>query len=281
MKLGAHVSTSGGLSKAIERAEEIGAEAIQIFASSPRMWRFVEPKPEEIKLFKKLSSEKNIDPCYIHGSYLVNIGGDPSLLDKSITSLTNNMHVAGEIGAQGVIFHGGSHKGKGFENILDQAVECLNKVLANSPDHVFLCIENSAGMGSHIGSSFEEIARIIDAVNRPNLKVCLDTEHLFAAGYNIANPVDLEIIMDEFNSKIGIDKLVAVHANDSKVEFGSGIDRHENIGKGHIGIDGFQAIMSDPSFQDVPFFLEVPGFESNGPDKKNLDILKNIRKNVR
>ena len=165
MKLGAHVSTSGGLSKAIERAEEIGAEAIQIFASSPRMWRFVEPKPEEIKLFKKLSREKNIDPCYIHGSYLVNIGGDPSLLDKSITSLTNNMHVADEIGAQGVIFHGGSHKGKGFENILDQAVECLNQVLANSPDHVFLCIENSAGMGSHIGSSFEEIARIIDAVN--------------------------------------------------------------------------------------------------------------------
>ena len=281
MKLGAHVSTSGGLSKAIERAEEIGAEAIQIFASSPRMWRFVEPKPEEIKLFKNLSSEKNIDPCYIHGSYLVNIGGDPSLLDKSIASLTNNMHVAGEIGAQGVIFHGGSHKGKGFENILDQAVECLNQVLANSPDHVFLCIENSAGMGSHIGSSFEEIARIIDAVNRPNLKVCLDTEHLFAAGYNIVNPVDLEIIMDEFNTKIGIDKLVAVHANDSKVEFGSGIDRHENIGKGHIGIDGFQAIMSDPSFQDVPFFLEVPGFESNGPDKKNLDILKNIRRNVR
>ena len=281
MKLGAHVSTSGGLSKAIERAEEIGAEAIQIFASSPRMWRFVEPKPEEIKLFKKLSSEKNIDPCYIHGSYLVNIGGDPSLLDKSIASLTNNMHVAGEIGAQGVIFHGGSHKGKGFENILDQAVECLNQVLANSPDHVFLCIENSAGMGSHIGSSFEEIARIIDAVNRPNLKVCLDTEHLFAAGYNIVNPVDLETIMDEFNTKIGIDKLVAVHANDSKVEFGSGIDRHENIGEGHIGIDGFQAIMSDPSFQDVPFFLEVPGFESNGPDKKNLDILKNIRRNVR
>ena len=191
------------------------------------------------------------------------------------------MHVAGEIGAQGVIFHGGSHKGKGFENILDQAVECLNQVLANSPDHVFLCIENSAGMGSHIGSSFEEIARIIDAVNRPNLKVCLDTEHLFAAGYNIVNPVDLETIMDEFNTKIGIDKLVAVHANDSKVEFGSGIDRHENIGKGHIGIDGFQAIMSDPSFQDVPFFLEVPGFESNGPDKKNLDILKNIRRNVR
>ena len=109
----------------------------------------------------------------------------------------------------------------------------------------------------------------------------MDTEHLFAAGYNIANPVDLEMIMNEFDTKIGIDQLVAVHANDAKVEFGSGIDRHENIGKGHIGIDGFQAIMSDPSFQDVPFFLEVPGFESNGPDKKNLDILKNIRRNVR
>ena len=280
MKLGAHVSTSGGLSKAIERAEEIGAEAIQIFASSPRMWRFLEPKADEIKLFKKLSSEKNIAPCYIHGSYLVNIGGDPSLLDKSIASLTNNMQVAGAIGAQGVIFHGGSHKGKGFENIIDQAAECLNQVLANSPDDVFLCIENSAGMGSHIGSSFEEIGEIIDAVDHPNLKVCLDTEHLFAAGYNIVNPVDLEMIMNDFNTKIGIDKLVAVHANDAKVELGSGVDRHENIGEGHIGLDGFQVIMSDPSFQEIPFFLEVPGFESNGPDKKNLDILKDIREKI-
>ena len=280
MKLGAHVSTSGGLSKAIGRAEAIGAETIQIFASSPRMWRFTAPKANEVELFKKLGSKNNIEPCFIHGSYLVNIGGDSSLLQKSIESLTNNMLTAGTIGAQGVIFHGGSHKGKGFEKIIRQATECIREVLENSPDNVFLCIENSAGMGSHIGSSFEEIARIIDEVHHPNLKVCLDTEHLFAAGYNIAVSEDLEIIMNDFDSKIGIDKLVAVHANDSKVEFGSGIDRHENIGDGYIGIEGFKVIMSNPSFQNIPFFLEVPGVDSNGPDKKNLDILKGIRETI-
>ena len=274
------MSTSGGLSKAMERAASIGAEAIQIFASSPRMWRFSPPKSDEVELFKALGTASDIGPCYIHGSYLVNVGGDPSLLEKSIESLTNNMNVAGEIGAQGVIFHGGSHKGKGFEKIIDQAARCLIQVLENSPDHVFLCIENSAGMGSHIGSSFEEIARILDEVDHPNLKVCLDTEHLFAAGYNVANEEDLKMIMSDFNNKIGIDKLVAVHANDAKVELGSGVDRHENIGEGYIGIDGFKVIMSNPSFQNIPFFLEVPGFDSNGPDKKNLDILKNIRETI-
>ena len=280
MKLGAHVSTSGGLQKAIERATNIGAEAIQIFASSPRAWRFRHPDDETAEEFRRLSEQENESPCYIHGSYLVNIGGSSDQIEKSIDSLVNNMQAAAKIGAEGVIFHGGSHKGKGFDNVFDQAVDTLQKVLELSPDNVWLCLENSAGMGAHIGSSFQEMGALISGVNHPNLKVCLDTEHLFAAGYNIASPRELKEVMKEFDAEIGLDKLVAVHANDSKVELGAGVDRHENIGDGHIGTDGFKCIMAEPSFKNVPFFLEVPGFDGEGPDKKNLDLLKEIRKTL-
>ena len=280
MKLGAHVSTSGGLQKAIERATNIGAEAIQIFASSPRAWRFRQPDDETAEEFRRLSEQENVSPCYIHGSYLVNIGGSSDQIEKSIDSLVNNMQAAAKIGAEGVIFHGGSHKGKSFDNVFDQAVDTLQKVLELSPDNVWLCLENSAGMGAHIGSSFQEMGALISGVNHPNLKVCLDTEHLFAAGYNIASPRELKEVMKEFDAEIGLDKLVAVHANDSKVELGAGVDRHENIGDGHIGTDGFKCIMAEPSFKNVPFFLEVPGFDGEGPDKKNLDLLKEIRKTL-
>lgn len=277
MKIGAHVSTAGGLSNAFDRASNIGAEAIQIFASSPRAWKFNQPKEEEVSLFKEKMDQTGIWPCYIHGSYLVNIGGDPSQIEKSIESLTNNMSVAGKIGAEGVIFHGGSHKGKGFHNIVKQASECLKRVLDNSPENVWLCLENSAGMGSHIGSSFEEMGELIHLVQNDNLKVCLDTEHMFAAGYDLTNSDEIPLIMKKFDEAIGLSKLVAVHANDSKVELGSGVDRHENIGDGFIGIDGFKSLMKDPSFERVPFFLEVPGFDSKGPDETNINLLKSIR----
>ena len=277
MKIGAHVSTAGGLSNAFDRASNIGAEAIQIFASSPRAWKFNQPKEEQVNLFKEKMEQTGIWPCYIHGSYLVNIGGDPSQIEKSIESLTNNMSVAGKIGAEGVIFHGGSHKGKGFHNIVKQASECLKRVLDNSPENVWLCLENSAGMGSHIGSSYEEMGALIHLVQNDNLKVCLDTEHMFAAGYDLTNPDEVPRIMKRFDEEIGLSKLVAVHANDSKVELGSGVDRHENIGDGFIGIDGFTSLMNDPSFEKVPFFLAVPGFDSKGPDEININLLKSIR----
>ena len=280
MKLGAHVSASGGVSKSIDRALDIGAEAIQIFASSPRAWKFNHPKPEEVERFRKKSEESGIGPCYIHGSYLVNIGGSEDQLQKSIDCLVNNMSAAGEIGAEGVIFHGGSHKGKGFDAVLNQAANCLTQVLEKSPDNVWLCLENSAGMGSHIGSSFREIGRILRVVDHPNLKVCLDTEHCFAAGYNLAVPEELDKVIAEFDSEIGLDKLVAVHANDAKVKLGSGVDRHENIGEGYIGISGFESILGNTAFKNVPFFLEVPGFDGNGPDKENLDRLKTIRSSI-
>lgn len=277
MDLGAHVSTAGGISKAVGRAQDIGAEAIQIFASSPRAWAFKPLAEDQIIAFREAAEEANIKSTFLHALYLVNVGGAPDLVEKSVTALGQNMHAAGQIGAKGVIFHSGSHKGVGFDAVLDQAAEALTKVLAESPPEVQLIIENCAGMGAQIGASFAELGRLIKAIDHPQLKICLDTEHAFAAGYNIADPDGIEGAMSEFDKEIGLERLVVVHANDAKVEFASGLDRHENIGEGHIGIAGFETIMAHAAFQNTPFLLEVPGEDKKGPDKANLDRLKDIR----
>ena len=280
MKLGAHVSTAGGLHTAFRRAANMEAETIQIFASSPRAWKFRELKPEIVTKFREESESTGIAPVFIHGSYLVNIGGSPEQLDKSVACLVQNMEVAAEIGAEGVVFHAGSHKGKGFEAVIGSATESLMRTLDDSPEGPYLIVENSAGMGSHLGASFEELGRMIDEVGSDRMKVCLDTEHCFAAGYDLANSDGINAAMDEFDRHIGLDKLVVVHANDAKVALGSGVDRHENIGEGHIGIEGFEVIMGHAAFRDIPFVLEVPGPDKKGPDKDNLDRLKAIRERL-
>ena len=277
MRLGAHVSASGGLEKAIDRAQEIGAETIQVFASSPRGWAFKPQLEEEATAFRDKAEAAGISPVFLHGIYLVNVGGTADLVEKSVESLVNHMNVAGRIGAAGVIFHGGSHKGAGFEGVLGQATAALREVLSKSPPDVWLIIENSAGMGSHIGASFEEIARLMSEIDSPQVMVCLDTQHCMAAGYRIGDPEGIDAVTEQFDKAIGLSRLVAVHANDAKVEYGSGVDRHENIGEGYLGIEGFETIMGHSAFRDVPFILEVPGFDKRGPDKENLDRLKAIR----
>ena len=277
MKLGAHVSAAGGLDKAIDRAESIGAETIQIFASSPRVWSSKEPAEENISAFREKSSKANILPVFLHAPYLVNMGGDKELLEKSIETLVYHLKIGEKVGATGVIFHLGSHKGVGFEKVRNQTVDSIQRILTKTSSGISLIIENSAGMGSHIGSSFDEIGTLVKDVNNPRIRVCLDTQHCIAAGYNIADPDGIKSSLDEFDKMIGLSKLVAVHANDSKMELGAGVDRHENIGEGYIGIKGFENIMSYPAFNNIPFILEVPGFDKKGPDKQNLDRLKNIR----
>lgn len=280
MDLGAHVSAAGGIDKAVDRAVKIGAETIQVFASSPRGWAFKPIPDEKAQAFRDKAAAAGIRSTFLHGSYLVNIGGAPELLAKSIGSLTNHMNAAAQIGAEGVIFHSGSHKGVGFDAVFEQAVDALQQVLANTDDGVKLIIENCAGMGAQIGASFNELGRLVKAVDSPRVNICLDTEHAFAAGYNIADPQGLHDAMAEFDAEIGLDRLIVVHANDAKVKFGSGIDRHENIGEGYIGIAGFETIMAHPAFADTPFLLEVPGANREGPDKPNLDRLKDIRRRL-
>ena len=278
MKIGAHVSTAGGISKSIARATEIGCESIQIFGSSPQGWAF-KPIPEpEIESFRSQATEAGIDSVFLHAIYLINLGtADEAHLDRGIQSLINYMNLAAEIGATGVVFHPGSHKGAGYEAILAQSVTSIQRVLENSPDGPYLAVENMAGMGQHIGAKFDELGRIIEGVNNPRLKVCLDTQHSFAAGYDLASTEGIESMISEFEDTIGVSNLLVVHANDSKRPCGSGVDRHDNIGDGFIGESGFATIMGHPAFRDVPFLLEVPGFDEKGPDQKNIDILKTLR----
>ena len=277
MKIGAHVSIAGGIQNSVGRAVEIGSEAIQIFGSSPQSWAFKPIPKQDIDAFKIKVDEAEISPVFFHCIYLINLGNpNPSNVQNAIQSLINYMELAAETNAQGIIFHPGSHKGAGYESILKQTASSIIEVLEHSPEGPFLVLENTAGMGQQIGSKFEELGRIIHMVGSSRVKVCLDTQHSFAAGYDVSTPLGLTHTLEEFDQAVGLDRLVAVHANDSKYPLGAGVDRHENIGHGHIGIEGFEVIMSNEAFKQIPFFLEVPGFERNGPDKINIDILKDI-----
>ena len=281
MLIGAHVSTAGGISKAVARGVEIGCEALQIFGSSPQGWAFKPIPGTEIESFRQQAAESSIGSVFLHAIYLINLGTpNAANLEKGIDSLVNYMRLAADIGADGVIVHPGSHGGKGYDAAFPQAVDAINRVLEQSPEGPLLTLENMAGMGQHKGAKFEELGRILNEVGSPRVGICLDTQHSFAAGYDLTSEAGINAMIDEFDREIGLKNLVAVHANDSKRPLGSGVDRHDNIGEGFIGVDGFETIMGNPAFHQVPFFLEVPGAEGKGPDTQNVQILKDIRQRV-
>lgn len=281
MKIGAHVKTAGGIDLAVDRAQEMVAETIQVFSGAPQAWRRKTYKKEEVESYRKKVEETGIAPCFIHGLYLVNLASrNPDVLAKSFEALRLEMEAASLIGAKGVIFHLGSHLGEGYEECVDQLIEYVQKVIDATPQDSWLILENSAGQGGSIGSSFAELGRILRESGSDRVKVCLDTQHAFAAGNDWTTKEGTAKAMGTFDKEIGLENLVAVHANDSKIPLAGGRDRHENIGEGFIGRGGFINILSHPAFADVPFLLEVPGFEDTGPDAKNVAILKELRKEV-
>ncbi len=281
MKIGAHVSTAGTLDKCVDRARDISAESIQIFASGPQSWRPSAHSDEAIDVLRDRAREYGIAPLFVHGIYLVNLASaDPTMVERSISSLTQYMTFCGRAGGGGVIFHVGSHKGAGFDAVLPSVTTAIERVLSGTPDEANLILENSAGQGGTIGSTFAELGAIVRAVGSPRVQICLDTCHCYAAGYDLRTAAGVAAAMDEFDREIGLDRLVVVHANDCKAGLGSGLDRHENIGQGHLGEEGFRATMAHPAFRDLPFILEVPGFAGKGPDRENVDILKRIATEV-
>ena len=278
MLIGAHVSTAGGLPRAVDRAVDIGAEAMQIFASSPRAWAFKAPSDDDVVAFKEKSAEAGLGPTVLHAIYLVGLGSpDAALVGRSVESLTRYLETANRLDALGVIFHAASHRGAGLDAVFDQFVSAVGRILDAAPGEALLMLENSAGQGNHIGSKFAELGRLIEAIDSPRVKVCLDTQHSWAAGYDIADPENLIAVVEEFDRDIGLELLSAVHVNDSKRPLGSGVDRHENIGEGLIGREGLKTFMRHFAFRDLPFYLEVPGFGEEGPDARNVAILKAMR----
>ncbi len=294
MIIGAHVSTAGGLHTGFQRAEDIGAMATQIFLSPPQQWAQKKYTPEEIALFKCEQQRTNIGPNFTHGIYLINLATDlPSNLHLAKEWLIYAQNMAGELGLAGTIFHLGSHKGRGFEAVKDQVCKSLEKILSSSPqgrtvyssseqsesrstDTPYLILENSAGAGGSVGGKLSELGALIKAVGDPRLKVCLDTQHAFVSGYDLRTQEGVEQLITEFEQEIGLDKLAVIHANDSKTEFNSGRDRHENIGQGQIGLEGFRHLINHPKLQAVPFIMEVPGEEDKGPDKKNVETMHSL-----
>ena len=217
MKIGAHVSTAGGVSKAVGRGVEIGCEAIQIFGSSPQSWAFKPVPGEEMEAFRQGIAESAIGPVFLHAIYLVNLGtSKEDTLEKGIQSLISYMDLAANIGAAGVIVHPGSHGGAGFEAIYPQTVSSIQRVLEHSGEGPSLVLENMAGMGQHIGAKFADLGRILKGVGSSRLGVCLDTQHCFAAGYDMTTRQGIDAMISEFDQDVGLMNLLAVHANDSK-----------------------------------------------------------------
>lgn len=276
-KIGAHVSISGGLDKAVKRAQKMGANTIQIFSGSPRSWARKMPNQPMANNFKKLASKNQVSPVFVHSLYLINLATNkPELLKKSQKALEFDLKFCNLIGAQGAIFHLGSHQGRGLESVKDQIVKTCQQVLKNIPGPSQLILENTAPMGGKVGATFEELAYLINKINSDRVKICLDSAHLFTSKYPTSTQAELKKTIKEFTQKIGTNRLVCIHLNDSMEPAQSGKDRHANIGQGHLGLRGIANWLNHPPLKSLPFIIETPGFNNQGPDKKNLDILKGL-----
>jgi len=276
MYIGAHVSTSGGLKKAIERGQNIGAEALQIFPSAPVQWN-IRGFPEGDLAVFKIAWPDYFKEVVFHGIYLVNLAtGDHENHKKGIKALTDSLALAPDAGISKLIFHTGSYVNGKIER-REQIAEAIWQVLENTPASTKLVFENTAG--STIGAKLEDLAWLMKVANNPKrIGVCLDTCHAFASGYDLSGEAGYEKFMIEVGRIIGLKNVLAWHLNDSKFDLGGKRDRHENIGEGKLGLKAFELLVNDKRWEDTAGYLEVPGFENEGPDKKNIDILKSLRK---
>lgn len=278
LRIGAHVSIEGGLHKAIERARGIGAECVQLFASSPRSWRPARHDPEEVRRFRGEADSAQLEPIYLHTIYLLNLAsGSPLLWRRSIESLTDCLVWGHRLGAAGVVTHLGSSTGSTREEALERLCLSLHEALEAGPGSEPILLEISAGMGNAMGSSFAELGAILKMMSFDGrLQMCLDTAHAFAAGYDLTNRSGLDQMVADIEEHLGLDRLKLVHANDSKTPLGSGVDRHENIGRGMIGEKGFTNLLRHPALRSLPFVLEVPGLDGRGPDAANISALRRL-----
>jgi deoxyribonuclease-4 len=277
MIIGAHVSSAGGIHTAIDRAEEMGADSVQVFTQSPRTWRPTNHPPENFERFKERRAEAGIDGVLCHALYLVNLANPKDdFYEKSLTAMCNTVDVGCAIEADGVVFHIGSHLGAGMEEGLERVVEAMKKVLDRCSETTWLLMENSAGTGATIGRSIEELALLFERLDgHPQLGVCLDSCHLYASGYDVTDEAALDAVLDELERGIGFDRLRALHVNDSKTPLGSNRDRHDNVGEGLMG-DKLGVFLGHPKLQGLPAVLEVPGKDGHGPDKQQVRKTKRL-----
>jgi deoxyribonuclease-4 len=276
--IGAHLSSAGGIHTAVDRAEAVGAESLQVFTQSPRAWRPTNHDPASFERFRERRAEVGLHGVLCHALYLCNLAApNDEVYAKSIAALRNTMEVAGAIGADAVVFHVGSHLGSGFEHGLERVLPAMEQVLELSSDETWLLMENSAGAGGTIGRSIDELATIYERLDRhPRLGICLDSCHLYVSGVDVTDAAVLDALLDEVDSSIGLDRLRALHVNDSAAELGSNRDRHANIGEGLLGEElGF--FLGNPRLQGLPAVLETAGPDGHGPDANEIRRAKEVR----
>lgn len=302
MIIGAHVSTSGGLKKAVGRAKDLGCNGMQIFTGSPRVWKSKSVDEYDTSELAEAMEQAGVLYVVIHATYLVNLASDkPELLEKSRKALINDLAIAAKGKMAGVVVHLGSHQGRGYEAMRKQLVKEIRKVLDQSPREGKFLIENSAGQKGKIGSDLAEVKDLLEAVDSPRLGWCVDTCHGHAAGYLLGRNQESKIISQNdkqkikneqeslFDEKVGAgsklledeierlglwEKMWCVHVNGSRDLFGSGRDRHANLGEGEIADADMIEFLNHKQIKSKPLVLEVPGFDGKGPDKKNVEILK-------
>ena len=278
MLIGGHVSTAGGLVRALERAEERGCETMQVFNQSPRAWRPTRYSEADVSAFRERLAASPVESVYIHAVYLINVASDDAeVCRKSLASLTHALAVGDAIGAAGVIVHPGSGKGQAPGPTFKKLGRAMRAALAET-ESAPLLFENTAGAGFTIGRTFEELARVIEVSGAgERVGVCLDSCHLLASGYEVRERAAFKAVVDECDRVVGLDRLRALHLNDSKVALGANVDRHANLGEGELGEQGIRVFLGEPRFADLPVLIEVPGPDGHGPDEEQIDIAKRLR----
>ena len=277
MLIGAHVSTGGGLVRAIERAQEHTCDAIQIFNQSPRMWKPTRYSEDDFAEFREAREASRVQLVAIHMIYLINPAGkDREMRKKSLESLTHALRVGDEIGAMGVVVHPGALKDDTRTNARKRAISLIREALSRS-ERCPIFYENTAGSPQLLGRDFDETAELIDKTGGPKrLGLCIDTCHLFATGYDIATRQGTKALVDEIEAKVGLEQLKLVHVNDATDPLGSNRDRHAPIGKGEIGRKGFRAFLGEPRIQRVPAVLEGPGIDGHDVEKKDVQLVRRL-----
>jgi deoxyribonuclease IV len=279
--LGAHTYINGGVSNAINLAEKLGFTAMQIFTKNNNRWYTKELSIKEIEIFKARLENSNIKFVVAHDSYLINLcAKDIEVLSKSRDSFHDELNRCELLDIPHLNFHPGAHMGLGENEGIKLIAESINIAHSKTDGYkVTTMIETTAGQGSAIGYKFEQLRKIIDLVDeKKRITVCIDTAHVFAAGYDIKNSTNYENVINEFDNIVGLDILKCIHINDSKKPLGSKVDRHEHIGKGYIGIEGFTNIMNDERIKHIPKILETPKGKEQLEDLVNLNILKSLIK---
>lgn len=285
MKVGCHVSISGGLEYSIKRALKLGINTMQIFSKNSRSWQEKEYSREEITIFQREWEKTDIYPIFVHASYLINLASpEEEVYQKSVNAFIEEMrrtdYMLGRLGTSYLIVHPGAHRNSGEMSGLEKIANALNTVFRESSSlklQTMILLENTSGMGSSLGYNFEQLKFIIDNTGYPErIGICFDTCHAFAAGYDLSEEEGLENTITELDKTIGLDKLKVIHINDSKNELNSRKDRHAHIGEGSIGLEGFKRIINHKLLKNLPYILETPR-ENENDDLKNINIIRSLK----